>query len=166
MTKMIKKKDCKFENGHIVKGDKLVGIPITVWLQLDKLELMCQQYMYLSGQPAYHAGPSLDGFERKSALRDKLPYIEMPETPTSDARVAEAMAFMREVDACANVAQANGMIDRFAELILWCKGKKFVEGEFLRPIDTPQLGNPLELKAKDISGILHMIASSPIVIQV
>lgn len=165
MTKLIKKKDCKFKNCQIVKDDELIGIPRTVWMQFNKLELMSQQYMYLIKQPAYQAGPSLDGFVRKSALDEKMPYIDMPDTPVSDARVEEAFEFMREVDACTNVAEANNMLDRFKDLVLWCDGKKFVEGDCTEPIDTPTLGNPLNFKGEDVAQLLHMFASDPIVIE-
>lgn len=165
MTKLIKKKDCKFKHCQIVKGDELIGIPRTVWMQLNKLELMSQQYEYLLEQPAYQAGPSLDGFVRKSALDKKMPYIDMPDTPVSDARVEEAFEFMREVDACTSVAEANDMLDRFKDLVLWCDNKKFVEGNCLEPIDTPYLGNPLELKGKHIAKLLMKMASSPVLIE-
>ena len=165
MTKLIKKKDCKLKNCQIVKGDKLIGIPRIVWMQLNKLDLMSQQYMYLIQQPAYQPGPSLKGFVRKSALDKKMPYLDMPDTPVSDARVEEALKFMREADACANVAEANDMLDRFKDIVIWCDSKKFVEGDCTAPIDTPALGNPLNIKGEDIAGLLHMLASSPIVIE-
>lgn len=162
MTKLIKKKDCKFKNQQIVKGDELIGIPYVVYGELTKLEVMLQQYYYLRSQPAYQAAPSLEGFKRKSLVDESMPYIEMPETPVGDARVEEAMKFMAEVDEVTNVAETNQMLDRFRDLVLWCDSKKFVEDSCLLPIDTPALGNPLKLTGETIANILMMIASSPI----
>lgn len=166
MTKLIKKKDCKFKNCQIVKGDELIGIPRVVWMQLNKLELMFQQYRYLGSQLPGRPGPSLDGFVRESMLDGSMPYIDMPDTPVTDARVEEAMEFMAEIDAVEATTQANQMIDRFKDLVLWCKGKKFVEGDCYDPIDTPALGNPLDLTPKAIAQILHVMAESPVVIEV
>lgn len=165
MTKLIKKKDCKFKHCQIVKGDELIGIPTNVWLQLNRLETMYQQFCYLKKQPSHQAGPSLEGFMRKSMVEDNMPYIDAPETPVTDARVKEAMAFMAEVDAVSNAADANKMLDRNKDLVLWCDNKKFVEGNCLEPIDTPFLGNPLELKGKHIAKLLMKMASSPIAIE-
>lgn len=165
MTKLIKKKDCKFKHCQIVKGDELIGIPANVWLQMNKLETMYQQFCYLQAQPKHQAGPSLEGFVRKSMIEDNMPYIKAPETPVTDARVEEAMAFMAEVDAVSSVAEANGMLDRLKDLVLWCDNKKFVEGNCLEPIDTPYLGNPLELKGKHIAKLLKAMASSPIMLE-
>lgn len=165
MTKLIKKKDCKFKVPHIVKDDELIGIPKVVWLQLNQLETLYQQWQYLKDQPAYQEGPSLDGFVRKTNRTKNLPYVEMPKTPVNDARIEEAMAFMAEVDACAEVANVNEMIDRYAALISWCQHKKFIEGDCTYPIDTPELGNPLKLSANDVVKVLKAIVNEPIVIQ-
>ena len=94
MTKLINKADCTFENNRIVKDDEIVGLPVDVVLQLHKLELMIQQYDYLKMQPCYSPAPSLDGFERKTALKSDRPYVNVPDTPVTDNRVQEAMALM------------------------------------------------------------------------
>lgn len=143
--KLIKKSKCKFENGYIVKGSKIVGMPSEVYRQLKFLEIMVQEYEYIKAQPAYQPAPTLEGFEPKSALSTKRPYMEKPDTPTIDKRTGEALEFMAEVDAVNEAAHANGMIDRLGALIDWLAADKFVEGNCFDPIDTPTLGNPLEL---------------------
>ena len=165
MAKLIKKSKCTFEEGHIIKKNKVVGIPEIVWLQLNKLELVAQQYMYLKGQPEYQAGPSLDGFERRSALKSDRPYVEKPDTPVIDERVAQAMAFIEETDAVNDAMKVNEIIDEYGELIDWCNAFKFIEGNCTKPIDTPELGNPLELAAYDIVNIIKIIVSSPITLE-
>lgn len=162
MAKLIKKSKCKFENGVIVKKSKVIGIPRVVWLQLNSLELMSQQYDYLATQPEACEGPSLKGFKRKSALRAKRPYAMVEETPVTDRRVKEAMEFMAEQDCIANAELANEYVDRFGALVDWLDGDKFVEGECFTPIDTPTLGNPLKLTPEDVTKILLLIVSSPI----
>lgn len=162
MTKLIKKEDCKFKKNRIVKDDEIVGIPMNVWLQLNKLETMFQQWNYLRAQPAYHCAPSLDGWVRKSDIDKDLPYVDMPDTPVGDARVEEALAFMKEVDACSDAVVTNDMIDRFSALIHWCNDGEFIEGNCTDPIDTPCLGNPLDIDADAIVKVLKMIVSSPI----
>ena len=162
MAKLIKKSKCEFINGHIVKKNELIGIPSNVWLQLNKLEVMVQQHGYIIAQDAYCPGPSLDGFVRRSALKGNRPYLEAPETPVTDKRVTEAMAFMKEVDAVNDVHLINETIDRFGELIDWLDADKFVEGTCTHPIDTPELGNPLELRGEDIAKVIEMLVTCPI----
>lgn len=166
MAKLIKKSKCEFEAGCIVKEDELIGIPKVVHLQLNKLELMMQQYSYLKDQPAYNAGPSLDGFERQSVLASERPYVEAPETPVTDKLIAEAMAFMKEADKVSNAADVNTAIDNFGALVDWCATDKFIEGDCYDKLDLYMLGNPLELTVDDIVNILKCIVESPIVIEV
>lgn len=162
MAKLIKKSKCKFESGIIVKKNKQIGIPYCVWCQLNKLELMFQQYNYLKSKPEYQAGPSLDEFKRISSLKSERPYIEMPDTPVLDRRVHEAMVFMEETDKINDAIETNEMIDEFGALIDWCANDKFIEGECYKLIDTPMLGNPLNLEPCAIAKILQMIVASPI----
>lgn len=163
--KLIKKNKCSFENGYIVKKDKLVGIPSIVWYQLEKLEVMYQQYAYLKAQQSYTPGPSLDGFVRTRALGTKLPYAPVPDTPVMDRRVEEAMAFMDEVDAIDNAKKLNDAIENFRELIDWCASEKFVEGNRYDPIDTFALGNPLKLTADNVAYVLSLIVNDPVEIE-
>lgn len=163
--KLIKKNKCTFEAGHIVKKNELVGIPSVVWYQLEKLEVMYQQYAYLKAQRAYCPGPSLDGFARTSALGTKLPYAPVPDTPVMDRRVEEAMAFMEEVDAVDNAKKLNDAIEDFRELIDWCASEKFVEGNCYNPIDTFELGDPLKLTADTVAYVLSRIVNEPVEIE-
>lgn len=165
MTKLIKKSKCSFKFGHIVKNGELIGIPYEVWAQLNKLEIMAQQYAYLKDQKPYCAGPSLEGFERASALTSSRPYVDVPDTPVTDRRVAEAMEFMAEVDAVADAEKINETIDEFGYLIDWCSDNKFVEGTCFMPIDTPIIGNPLHLKADEIAYFIRKIVTGPIKIE-
>lgn len=165
MTKLIDKTRCTFENNRIVCEDEVVGIPVDVALQLHKLELMVQQYDYLKGQPEYAPAPSLDGFERKTSVGKDRPYVAAPDTPVTDNRVQEAMAFMAEVDKVNEAADVNNMIDRFGKLIDWLAVPKFVEGSFTGIIDTPVLGSPLELTPGDVATILSNIILHPVVLE-
>ena len=164
MAKLIKKSKCKFEAGHIVKKDKLIGIPYKVWAQLNKLDLIIQQYDYLASLPKYSPGPSLDGFERMSTLKNDRPYVSAPDTPVTDKRVKEAMQFMAEVDSVHDTAEINNMIDEFGALIDWLATDKFVEGECYNPIDTPVLGDPLALIPDDVAYFIKRIVRNPIML--
>lgn len=166
MAKLIKKSKCKFEAGYIVRKGETVGIPIAVWNQLNKLELIVQQYDYLLGQPTFREAPSLDGFKRRSIFKTERPYAEPPETPVTDRRVKEAMEFMAEVDEVNDVHEINEAIDRFGELIDWCAKDKFIEGSCGYPIDTPMLGDPLTLSPERIATTLALIIKNPIIIEV
>lgn len=166
MAKLIKKSKCTFEAGQIVKKNELVGIPYKVWAQLSKLEIVVQQYDYLASQPKYSAGPSLQGFERKSALKKNRPYVDAPDTPVTDRRVAEAMEFMAEIDSVNDAEKINEMIDDYGALIDWLSADKFVEGDCFNPIDTPSLGNPLYLMPVDVVRIIEFMVKRPVEFEV
>lgn len=165
MPKLIKKSKCSFENGHVIKKNKVIGIPTAVYLQLNKLEVMIQQWRYLSIQDSYRPGPSLEGWERKSALVADRPYVDIPNTPVTDKRMEEAIAFMAEADAVSTAHDINKMIDNFGELIDWCANDKFIEGDCINSIDLYELGNPLKLTPDNISLILATIAGNPALIE-
>lgn len=162
-TKLIKKSKLTFEAGHLIKKGKVVGLPVNVWLQLNELETMIQQYDYLKKQKEYSPGPSLDGFERKrSEYFDKILRADIPETPVSDRRVAEAEAFMREVDRTDKANEVNETIEHFHDLMLWCQHDKFIEGECYNPIDLYVIGNPLELTDEEVARIIERMVFNPV----
>ena len=162
MAKLIKKSKCKFEQGIIVKKNQQIGIPHTVWMQLNKLELIAQQYSYMRAQPAYQPGPSLDGFERESLMETDRPYVDVPDTPVTDKRVAEAMKFMEEADEVSNAKEINGAIDEYGALVDWLGCDKFLEGECFKKIDTPFLGDPLHLTPEAVRDLIALIVNNPI----
>lgn len=158
MPKLIKKSKCSFENGHIIKKNKVVGIPSAVYYQLEKLEIMIQQWSYLSSQRPMSPEPSLVGWERKSKHVADRPYVDMPETPEMDKQVKEAIAFMCEVDAIEEAENINKMIDRFGDLIDWCANPKFIEGDNFNTIDLYELGNPLLMTPEDVVNAIKIIS--------
>lgn len=152
MSKLISKKQMIYENGRFYHKDLEVHIEGAVAAQLNKLELMVQQFEYLEEQAPYSAGPSLAGFERKTAIGTNRPYVEVPETPTLDKRAEEAKAFMEEIDAASDAKEINRQIDAFGELIDWCSKVKVptYDGTYSPIVDTPVLGDPLDLKAETV----------------
>lgn len=163
MTKLINKSKCEFEYGFIVKKDKVVFLPHSVYLQLMKLENMVQQHAYLKQQDPYCPGPSLDGFEFKSALKNKMPFVEVTETPVADKRVEEAMLFMEEMDNVDKTNKINEMIDRFADLIRWCQNDKFIATNCPHPpIDTYMIGDPLLLTDTMVCNAISKIVTGPV----
>jgi len=163
MAKLIKKSKCTFEEGYIIKNGKQIGLPFIVWAQLNELEIMMQEHAYLKAQPTYQPGPSLEGFERKSAFTKDRPYVDAPDTPVTDKRVAEALAFIDESEKVENAATVNNAIDKFGALIDWAASKKFIEDDCYTRIDTPSLGNPLELTPEAIVSVLRVLIEDPAV---
>lgn len=166
MTKLINKADCKFEAGHIVKDDELIGISRPVYYQLNELELIVQQHKFLAAQPKHSPAPSLNGFVRKTSLRSDRPYVKQGKTPVTDAREKEALKFMAECDEKNDVDKINATIDRFGELVDWCAGDKFVEGLIVEPLDLVELGNPLELKPEKIVEIISEVVKNPVSVSI
>lgn len=166
-AKLIKKSKLTFEAGHLIKKDKVIGLPVNVWLQLNELETMIQQYDYLKKQKEYSPGPTLDGFERRrSEYFDNILEEVLPETPVSDKRVAEAKAFMDEVDRVDKAKEVNETIEHFHDLMLWCQHDKFIEGDCYNPIDLYVLGNPLELTEEKVARIIECMVFNPVLLTV
>ena len=168
MAKMYYKKDLSMVDGRVIdpKTNEVVCLPTNVVLQAEKLDLMAQQYDYLKDQGEYHPGPSLDGFKRRSVFdgRSGRPYLEDPETPAMDARVAEAIAYMGEVDKMQEVEDVNAAIDMLGALFDFLGSDHFFEPEMCRVgvVDAPVLGNILELTPEEARAIVETIAKSPV----
>lgn len=161
--KLIKKSDCVFKNGYIFKADgsEVVSPESAVVLQLIKLETGVQQADYLRSQDPFSPGPTLDGWKRKS-IRDGKWKIDAPETPVHDARVKEAEAFMDEADELAKHHDVQKALDMFGDLLDWVDADEFVAFDGPMVIDTPVLGNPLELETEDVVAMICELASVPV----
>lgn len=165
MARIIKKNECEFIDGYIVKDGETVNLPANVRLLIERLELMLQQYKYLKGQKPYSPGPSLEGFEFKSALHKGVADLfEIPETPGLDAKLAEAFALMDEIDTMKAAKDLNDVIRKFEPLFEFASKDHFFEGMVsgAAPIDCITIGNPLELTVDQIKAALQTIVDSPV----
>lgn len=143
--KMYKKEELTVKDGLLVagNGDVVLVNPEVVDLA-NELETNLQKARYLSAQPKGGPAPTLDGFTRKSTKS-----IEMftCDTPISDKRAEDALAFMDELDDIKLTDDMNNMLLGMTELVMFVQ-----EGEVLglegcttiRRFDTPTLGNPLK----------------------
>lgn len=163
MAKLIKKNKCEFVDGHIVKKNEIIGLPYEVTILLRKLELTVQQWQYLRAQPEARPMPSLGGFEFRSRLHANDYHVDRPDTPTMDARVAEAMSFCEEADRVSDVRELNRLIDQYEPLLRWCDADKFVPGRDETELDLAELGDPLLLEPGDIVTMLEMMVNHPAV---
>ena len=165
MAKFINKSDCVWDNGYVVNGDEIVNIPFAVAMQARALDIMLQQYRHLKKQPTYVPAPSLDDFKAQHIYDGNRPYLEMPDTPVTDKRVAESMAFLDECHREATVKEVNAAIDKFGLLVDWLDSDKILVDDTAtcsNRFDTPALGDMLELSSEDVVSILLTIAESPV----
>lgn len=82
------------------------------------------------------------------------------ETPTIDKIVAEAKAFMDENKEADINERINGTLTYFTGLVRFIMGDEILVEEAtsrLRPIDTPVLGNPLELNLEQLRAAFRTI---------
>ena len=155
--KLYKKSDLSITKGLIVanNGDIILPDPRIV-KQINELETLAQQAMYLSKQPEATPMPSLDGFERMSINDSKVKFRAV--TPTMDEKAAEAMAIMDEMDDLVIVNKANELLDNFKELIEFVDQDFVIDcGDMLYCIDTPVLGSLLDLTKNDIVNVIATI---------
>lgn len=146
--KYMNKKNMQFIDGFLCnKKGHVLGINPKIAEMANDLDTMVQRKLYLDAQPEPQPMPSFDGFERRHMHEVKLPQIEVMETPVTDKRVAEAIAFMQEVDDQHTADKVNDMIKAYALLFDFVNSDKvWVDNDVLEEyeFDTPELGNPLE----------------------
>lgn len=148
MAKMYSKIDVTFSNGYIVgENSNVVCLPDKVAEQLNELEEIFQKAEYLKAQDPASPMPSLDGFKRKSI--NKTIEIEAS-TPTIDAKVAESIQIRDELRKVDNAETMNKIIGEYSEVFHFVQSNTFVEGSKVVLIDTPTLGNPLDIKVEDL----------------
>ena len=163
MAKIYKKSELVFVEGYICDKDmNILEVPYPLVEKLCDLDRKLQEKEYLDAQPEGADKPSLNGFKRKSMFdKAALPLVEKPETPIADAREAEALEFMKEVDEVNKVDDFNQVIRDHRDLfelacddtIITCETQSLAPA----PIDTPVLGNPLELTSDKLLGFLEKL---------
>lgn len=148
MAKMYSKIDLTFSNGYVIDDDhNVVCLPDKVAEQLNELEEIFQKAEYLKTQDPASPMPSLDGFERES-IRQTI--VIEASTPTLDAKVEEGMKIRDELRKMSNADTMNETISKYQEVFHFVQDDTFVEGDKAVFIDTPKLGNPLNLKVHDL----------------
>lgn len=146
--KYMNKKNMQFIDGFLCnKKGHVLGIDPKVAELANELDTMVQKKMYLNKQPEAQPMPSLNGFKRRHMHELALPQIEPAETPVTDKRIAEAIAFVHEMGNQRKADKVNEMVKEFAMLFdfannnkIWMDTDVYEEYEF----DTPELGNPLD----------------------
>lgn len=152
--KLIDKKKLSFSNGVVVMDDEIVSIDPKVVSILNAMETAIQMRTYLSVQPKAAPMPSLEGFKRERI--GKTWEIEDPETPELDAKVERAKKLCAEIDAMTDVKKANKLLEKISPLMNFADSDKIMVSLDYNGlvIDTPNIGNPLELTPEEILKII------------
>lgn len=145
MSKMFNKTACEFVDGFIIKDDEIIAIDPEIIKSLNDIEMLIQQHEYVAAQPPAAPEPTLKGFKRESAFATKVGFA-VP-TPALDALVAENKKVMKELDSVNSFKKISEMAEHFAKLVEFCNNPRFVgdTNGICDRIDTPIIGNPLEL---------------------
>lgn len=155
--KMYDKKDLTIVDGYMLDSDGTIVQPVgDVIREACVLDTKLQKHAYLAAQPKAQTEPSLEGFKRKSIIED---VVISSDTPLLDEKAAEALAVMDEIDGFNKTSKANHMLNMFSDLVRFVNSDKVVCSELeVEPIliDTPVLGNILELDTEDL---VNLIAS-------
>lgn len=154
MTKIIKKSKLHYEGGFVVKGNKIINLPIGVVLELRKLEALFQRCEYLDEQEPYSPAPSLDGFVQQSERGD-LPFDIKVETPTLDKKIKESLALAHEIEVAQNAGDFAQFTNAYKELLEFVCSDKFVEGTAEMRLDLPRIGDPLKLTLDKVMSMLQ-----------
>lgn len=153
--KLINKSELSFDKGVITMGDDVVSIDSKVVNILNTMETAIQMRVYLNKQPEAAPMPSLEGFKRERI--GKTWELEDPETPELDAKVEQAKKLCEEMDAVMDVKKANEVLKKISPLLDFADSDKVMvstdyDGDI---IDTPFIGNPLELTPKKILDLIN-----------
>jgi len=153
MAKLVSKSDLEFDQGYVTYDGDVVSIGLALTRQLNELETKVQEARYLHRQPDAQPVPSMDGFERQSTINAIC--MDSPDTPELDASVERAMRIAKEIDAIDTSKKLNKVFseyDKVAEFL--ATDKVLVDDAIIERIDTPVLGNPLELTGEKLLKIL------------
>lgn len=159
--KVFTKEELTLVDGLFVTADKtVVTASLMVIQQANALDRAMQEAKYLMAQPKATPAPSLEGFEPKSNLEAKV--IVKAETPNLDKKVEETLAIMKDLDKHEEAEKLNEAVKTFSELIKFAQSDEVVCSETdVTPtkLDTPELGNILELTDKDIVKALSLVVN-------
>lgn len=152
--KRMNKNDLQFVDGYLCdKEGYVVAIDCKVVKLANHLDTELQKKLYLDKQPKAQPMPSLDGFEREHLNKVEIPRIEPKETPVTDKRVAEAMAFVKEMENQNTADKVNKEAEEYTPLFAFVMSDEvwvYTDTEDPYEFDTPMLGNPLELTEDDV----------------
>lgn len=159
--KVFTKEELTLTDGLFVTTDKtIVTANLMVIQQANALDLALQEAEYLMAQPKATPAPSLKGFKPKSSLEAKV--VVKAETPTLDKKVEETLAIMKDLDKHEEAEKLNNAVKEFSELIKFVQSNEVICNETdIAPekLDTPVLGNILELTDKDIVKALSLVVN-------
>lgn len=150
--KMYKKSDLSLVNGLLVTESGDIVMPDRrIVDQANQLETIIQQTLYLEDQPQATPMPSLDGFKRESVNDHEQEFTAS--TPLLDAKAAEAMGIMDEIDDISIVNKANQMMLEFGQLVDFVSNDYVIDcgGDMALQFDTPRMGDVLKLTKEDVT---------------
>lgn len=155
--KIYKKSDCTIIDGQITIENEVLPLSPVVFSLLHLMDEQVQKAKFLKKQPEAQAAPTLTGFKKKSSY--SLPFLNRPNTPASDKQVKQAMAIMAETDELEKVGNINALILELQPLFDWVESEYVTDGNPAHPrIDTPEIGNPLELTSEKLVKYCKLIA--------
>ena len=155
--KIYKKSDCAIIDGQITIENEILPLSPDVYSMLHLMDEQVQKAKFLEKQPKAQAVPTLIGFKKKSSF--SLPFIDKPKTPASDKQVKQAMAIMAEADELEKVGNVNALILKLQPLFDWVESEYVTDGYPAHSrIDTPEIGNPLELTSEKLVEYCKLIA--------
>lgn len=153
MTRIINKSELTYRNGYIVDTESnVVPLPDEVYSQLMFIELRIQELRYLHEQPKAAPVPSLEGFEQQSEFEK----IELSaSTPNLDKEYENSLAILGDLRSMENTKAINAVLDEIQDALAWLESDEFVEGDCVKRLDLPVIGDPLSANANTI--ISHLI---------
>ena len=156
IMKVIFKDNCYYEKGYVIQHDEVVGLPLAVSLQLNRLEGMLQRARYLNAQPQYQPVPSLDGFKKESE-RPEYPIDIRLDTPVLDDKIEESLAICHEIKMMHEGAGFAELAKTFNDLFEFVNDDSFIEYKVPVRLDLPTVGDPLKLDEEKLIGYLREI---------
>lgn len=156
--KFVKKSDLRFEDGYAIDKDteEIVALPETVVKELNTLEMDIQHAKYNNLVAAINAKPNIKPFSFKSAFAADAT-IKEPETPVMDAKIAESLKLIDEIDDTTDVMAYNKWIGNHPKLAEFISKEKFIPGGIVIRLDAITIGNPLELTKDKLFDLIKVL---------
>ena len=158
--KLFNKNELQFVDGMLISkatNDVVCPAPSAVF-GLNNLETKYQEAMYLKEQGEYNPAPTLEGFNRETALHSIRVEIPEAETPTLDEQVARSIKITEELDAVCKHDDMVQLINSNEEAFNFVHADYVVDTDCsLYRFDLPYIGNPLELTDEKLVAICEFI---------
>ena len=157
MTKFVKKSDCIVRQGYIVHDDEVIGLPLAVAGELEKLIFSIQAANYNENNQPSKIFKTPEKFEPKMSYNDWHRSVTKVETPALDKAVEEALAIVDDIEHMEKSEKIDELLKEYQNLLMFIEEDEFLPGICPDRLGVPDDLNPLTMTVDDFKECLVQI---------